>query len=287
MFPSLRLVTWFGNLVKLTHITPSCFHSLKAVISPYAQTNAFPVYVKAIHTALPQSFESVFWGTAAQCFFCESNLLCHYIVCRYVVVLFYCVDLGRSQKAHKLESNWFPAEALLLPSPLCSPGESLQDFVKEEEEDAVVFRAGADAILLQIKGYILLCFLLISSISSHRSWAHLILCLHQLPTTPTAQFHICLTTGSLRIYCGHRDTSKANTGNSWNVDDEYMLDGKNTSCRGSENHVSGANSQIRHPRHFLLDVPPAATASSVYTQDSPVTFINGKKHGRQRPQAAR
>lgn len=96
-------------------------------------------------------------------------MLCHYIVCRYAVVLFYRVDLGRSWKSHKLESNWFPAEALLLPSPLCSPRESLWDFVKEEKEDSVVFRAGADATSLQIKGYILLCFLLIPSISSHRS----------------------------------------------------------------------------------------------------------------------
>lgn len=62
---------------------------------------------------------------------------------------------------------------------------------------------------------------------------------------------------------------------------------KNTSCRGAENHVSGANSQIRHPRHFLLDVPPMAMPSSVYAQGSPVTFTNGKKHGRQRPQTAR
>lgn len=155
--------------MKLIHTTSSCFHSLKAVISPYAQINAFPLYVKAIHTALPWSFESAFCGTAAQCFFHESNLLCHYIVCRYAAVLFYRVDLGRVWKAHKLERNWFSAKALFLPSPLCSPRESLQDFVKEEKEDAVVFRAGADAILLQIKGYIPLCFLLISSISSHRS----------------------------------------------------------------------------------------------------------------------
>lgn len=81
-------------------------------------------------------------GTATQLLFCESNLLCHYIVCRYAAVLFYLVDLGRSWKAHKLESNWFPAEALLLPSPLCSPGESLWDFVKEEKENAVVSRLG-------------------------------------------------------------------------------------------------------------------------------------------------
>lgn len=62
--PSLRLVTRFGSLLrlrKLIRVTCSCFHSLKAVISPYAQRNAFPVYVKAIHTALPRSFESVFW----------------------------------------------------------------------------------------------------------------------------------------------------------------------------------------------------------------------------------
>lgn len=60
---------------------------------------------------------------------------------------------------------------------------------------------------------------------------------------------------------------------------------KNPSCSGAENHVSGANSQVRHPRHFLLGVPPAAMPSLVCAQGSPVTFINGKKHGRQRPQA--
>lgn len=84
--------------MKLIHTTSSCFHSLKAVISPYAQINAFPLYVKAIHTALPWSFESAFWGTAAQCFFRESNLLCHYIVCRYAAVLFYRVDLEGAGK---------------------------------------------------------------------------------------------------------------------------------------------------------------------------------------------
>ena len=71
------------------------------------------------------------------------------------------------------------------------------------------------------------------------------------------------------------------------MDDEHILDRKNTSCRGAENHVSGANLQIWHPRHLLLDVPLAAMPSSICIPGSPVTFINGKKHGRQRPQAAR
>lgn len=40
------------------------------------------------------------------------------------------------------------------------------------------------------------------------------------------------------------------------------------------------------PDTFLSDVP-LATIPSVCNQGSPVPFINGKKHARQRPQAAR
>lgn len=103
MFPSLRLVTWFESLLrlrKLIHATCSCFHSLKAVISPSAQRNAFPVYVKAIHTALPRSFESVFWYSNTAFILGEQFALPLYClqVCSCIVLLCW------SRK--ELESSW-------------------------------------------------------------------------------------------------------------------------------------------------------------------------------------
>lgn len=127
-------------------------------------------------------------GTATQLLFCESNLLCHYIVCRYAAVLFYLVGLGRSWKAHKLESNWFPAEALLLPGPLCSPGESLWDFVKEEKENAVVSRLGKIQYRSKWRVTSFSVSYLFLLPGSHGLYAHLILCPHQLPTTPATMF---------------------------------------------------------------------------------------------------
>lgn len=37
---------------------------------------------------------------------------------------------------------------------------------------------------------------------------------------------------------------------------------KSPPCSGTENHISGANSQIQHPRHFLLDALLVAKLSS-------------------------
>lgn len=128
-------------------------------------------------------------GTATQLLFCESNLLCHYIVCRYAAVLFYLVDLGRSWKAHKLESNWFPAEALLLPSPLCSPGESLWDFVKEEKENAVVSRLAQQSNIAPNEGLHPSLFLTCSFFLAHMVYKHTSSSVHiSCPQLPPPRF---------------------------------------------------------------------------------------------------
>lgn len=52
---SLELVTWFESLLhlmNLRYLASGFFHSLNAVLSPYAHRNTFPIYAEVIHPPL-------------------------------------------------------------------------------------------------------------------------------------------------------------------------------------------------------------------------------------------
>lgn len=190
-------------------------------------------------------------GTATQLLFCESNLLCHYIVCRYAAVLFYRVDLGRSWKAHKLESNWFPAEPLLLPSPLCSPGESLWDFVREEKENAVV--SWCKSNITPNQGLHPSVFLTCSFFPARTVYKHTSSCVHiSCPQLPPAVSHFSQFFVFSEIL--QRQT--------WTTLETGMINtcwtGKKHHLQTAQDHISGANSQLWNPKHFLIDIPPVA-----------------------------
>lgn len=238
MSPSLRLVTWFGSLLclrRLKHITCSWFHGLKAFTSPYAQRNAFPIYVKAIHTALPWSFESVFW--VQQHSISSVRAICSAIMLSAGMQL-YCSTVLILEGAGKL-INWkaigFQLKIYFFLAHCALQGNLCGSLLKRKSKMQLCSELGQ--MQYYSKSRVIFCsvsYLFLLTVCSLRSWARLILCLHQLPTTPAAQFHISLTAGSLHIYCSHTDTSKANAGSFCKAGDEHMLDRRKTSCRGAE-----------------------------------------------------